>query len=62
MNHIQKEEIRRELHRVLTMMQISKTMFDDYEWLDQNLAVDNRNHPNFNHAKWLIEKLQKGTQ
>jgi len=60
MNSIQKEEIRQELHRVLGMMNIPKTMFDDYNWLDQNLGVDNQNHPNFIHAKWLIKKLQKG--
>lgn len=62
MNSIQKEEIRQELHRVLGMMNISKTMFDDYNWLDQNLGVDNQNHPNFIHAKWLIQKLRKGEQ
>ena len=62
MNKIQKEEIRQELHRVLGMMNIPKTMFDDYNWLDQNLGVDNQNHPNFNHVKWLIQKLRKGEQ
>lgn len=62
MNEIQRKEIQSELYRVLNNMDIPEMRFNDLNWLDENIATNNQNHPNFNHAKWLIQKLRKGEQ
>ena len=59
MNTIQKNEVMQELHRVLNVMDVPKDMFDDINWLDCNLAVNNDNHPNYLLAQWLIKKLKE---
>lgn len=61
MNEIQKNEIKRELHRYLKSMDIPKLRFDDVNWLDRNIAINNSDHPNFLIATWLIKKLKKAS-
>lgn len=58
MNEIQTKEVKTELQRVLSGMDIPKLRFDDLKWLDRNLAINNSNHPNFILATWLIKKLK----
>lgn len=58
MNKIQENEIKRELHRYLNSMDIPKLRFNDVNWLDRNIGINNSNHPNFLIASWLIKKLK----
>jgi hypothetical protein len=59
MNEIQTKEVKNELNRVLSGMDIPKLRFDDLKWLDRNLAINNAEHPNFLLATWLIKKLKE---
>ena len=58
MNNIQVKEVKNELHRILSGMDIPEDKFDDLHWLSRNIEMNNNNHPNIILASWLIRKLR----
>ena len=61
MNSIQTQEVKQELHRILAGMDIPEFRFDDLNWLNRNMQIDNSNHPNIILAVWLVTKLRESS-
>jgi hypothetical protein len=46
---------------LLHEMDVPKERMDDLDWLDRNLHIRNKEHPNYEEANNLLDKLLRNT-